>query len=126
MITPYDITLEGLATDTESLADFIQYELKGSIPESYAKIQGRITLYNETSPETETDSIGSNSSISSYKKSGKLSTGGIIAIIIPCVAILCIVGILALIIGKSAPPALSSMDYASESHNNIATKSLKI
>ena len=126
MITPYDITLEGLATDTESLADFIQYELKGSIPESYAKIQGRITLYNETNPETETDSIGSNSSISSYKKSGKLSTGGIIAIIIPCVAILCIVGILALIIGKSAPPALSSMAYASESQNNFATKSLKI
>ena len=127
MFNQYETTKEGLATDTESLTDFIRYDLNGSIPESYSQMQGRITASNETSTDTDaatdtdTDSQDANSTTATYKHSDGLSTGAIVAIIIPCVVVLCLAAALALMFGKSAPAAASQAIQPSESQNNFVT-----
>ena len=44
MFNNYLVSREALSTDTQSLSDFIKYELNGNIPESYAQTQGRISI----------------------------------------------------------------------------------
>ena len=44
MFNKFLISREALSTDTQSLSDFIRYELNGNIPERYAQTQGRIKI----------------------------------------------------------------------------------
>ena len=126
MFTKYETSKEGLATDTESITDYIRYQLNGTIPERYSKTQGRITASNETSTNTDkatdkatdTNSEDGNSTTPTYRHSDGLSTGAIVAIIIPCVVVLCLAAILALMLSKRAPAAAPHIQ-ASESQNNF-------
>ena len=47
MLSDYEITREALVTDTNALSIFIEYNLKGEIPEKYSESQGRIIATNE-------------------------------------------------------------------------------
>ena len=97
MFSDYEITREALATDTHALSIFIEYNLKGEIPEKYSESQGRIIATNEIDK-----SVGR---IRTYKKKNKgLSVGTIIAIIIPCVAIVTILVALILMNRKGSFP----------------------
>ena len=124
MFNKYETSKEGLATDTESITDYIRYHLNGTIPESYSKTQGRITASNETSTNTDeatdtnSEDGNSNSTTPTYRHSDGLSTGAIVAIIIPCVVVLCLAAILALMLSKRAPAAAPHIQ-ASESQNNF-------
>ena len=126
MFTKYETSKEGLATDTESITDYIRYQLNGTIPERYSKTQGRITASNETSTNTDkatdkatdTNSEDGNSTTPTYRHSDGLSTGAIVAIIIPCVVVLCLAAILALMLSKRAPAAVPHVQ-PSESQNNF-------
>ena len=122
MFTKYETSKEGLATDTESITDYIRYELNGTIPERYSKTQGRISASNETSTNTDkatdTNSEDGNSTTPTYRHSDGLSTGAIVAIIIPCVVVLCLAAILALMLSKRAPAAALRVQ-PSESQNNF-------
>ena len=55
MFTPYEITNESIFTDTDAFAQYIEYNLNGTIPETYKDYQGRIKIYNKTETETETE-----------------------------------------------------------------------
>ena len=102
MLTEYDVSREALVTDTQALSDFIEEDLNGTIPEKYSQLQGRINITNET--ETETEKINGIYRNIKKNKSG-LSAGIIIAIILPCVAVLSIIVILAFVMkGNVAPP----------------------
>ena len=97
MLSDYEITREALVTDTHALSNFIEYDLKGEIPEKYTESQGRIIASNEIN-----ESVGS---IRTYKKKKNgLSAGAIIAIIIPCVAIVTIIAALILMNIKGSFP----------------------
>ena len=97
MFSDYEITREALVTDTHALSIFIEYNLKGEIPEKYPESQGRIIATNEIDK-----SVGR---IRTYKKKNKgLSAGTIIAIIIPCVAIVTILAVLILMNRKGSFP----------------------
>ena len=48
MLSDYEITREALVTDTHALSNFIEYDLKGEIPEKYSESQGRIIATNGT------------------------------------------------------------------------------
>ena len=110
MFSKYEVTNESLVTDTDAFVSYIQNNLNGTIPDKYNNYQGRINFNNQTiipssssSKEEEKDiettitsDIKDNSTIGKFsyfhKKSGnKLSTGGIIAIIVSCVAALGII-----------------------------------
>ena len=97
MFSDYEITREALVTDTHALSNFIEYNLKGEIPEKYTESQGRIIASIEIN-----ESVGS---IRTYKKKKNgLSAGAIIAIIIPCVAIVTIIAALILMNIKGSFP----------------------
>ena len=115
MLSEYDVSREALVTDTQSLSDFIEEDLKGTIPEKYSQLQGRINITNET----ETEQINDIYRNIKKNKSG-LSAGIIIAIILPCVAVLSIIAILAFVMkGNVAPPqAIPSLG----SEDNFASK----
>ena len=115
MLSEYDVSREALVTDTQSLSDFIEEDLKGTIPEKYSQLQGRINITNET----ETEQINDIYRNIKKNKSG-LSVGIIIAIILPCVAALSIIAILAFVMkGNVAPPqAIPSLG----SEDNFASK----
>ena len=79
MFSKFEIINESEFTDTESLAYYIKKELKGEIPKKYKSLQNRIRVIN-----------GKNKN-SNFKKSGRLSTGIIIGIIVSLAFILIIV-----------------------------------
>ena len=130
MFNKYDTVKEGLATDTEPLSDYIKNDLNGAIPESYSQTQGRITASNSTSTDTDaatnastdaddTDSNDFNSTFQTYKQSDGISTGAIVAIIIPCVVVLCLAVALALMLSNSAHAETTSVIQSSDSQNNF-------
>jgi len=49
MFSKYDVVLEGIYTDTDSIAYFIKNDLNGTIPAEYKDFQGRINLVNDSS-----------------------------------------------------------------------------
>ena len=55
MLTPYEVINESIYTDTDAFAQYIEYNLNGTIPETYKDYQGRIKIYNKTETETETE-----------------------------------------------------------------------
>ena len=118
MFAGYEITREGLVTDTQALSDFIEYNLKGEIPKEYSEIQGRIKITNKT------DDSDDETYKPYLKKNKGLSTGAIIAIIIPCVVALVAISAFVLIIRKRSSTInnISSI----ESKNNIAPKLTKV
>jgi len=83
MLAKYKVVLEGLYTDTDSIANYIKNNLNGTIPASYKDFQGRINLVD-----------GSNSSNNQKKSSQGLSTGSSIAIIVPLILALIAVAII--------------------------------
>jgi 2',3'-cyclic-nucleotide 2'-phosphodiesterase (5'-nucleotidase family) len=115
MLSEYDVSREALVTDTQALSDFIEEDLKRTIPEKYSQLQGRINITNET----ETEQINDIYRNIKKNKSG-LSAGIIIAIILPGVAALSIIAILAFVMkGNVAPPqAIPSLG----SEDNFASK----
>ena len=110
MFSDYEITREALVTDTHALSNFIEYDLKGEIPEKYTESQGRIIATNEID-----ESVGS---IRTYKKKKKgLSGSTIIAIIIPCVAVVTILA--ALILMNKKGSSLFNNKLSQESQDKI-------
>jgi len=71
-----------------------------------------------TDKATDTNSEDGNSTTPTYRHSDGLSTGAIVAIIIPCVVVLCLAAILALMLSKRAPAAAPHVQ-PSESQNNF-------
>jgi len=111
MLSKYDVILEGLLTDTDSLANYIKNDLNGTIPASYKDFQGRINLVNGSNsslipssiPDTEEPKSNNNSNFLRFnqrKSSQGLSAGGIVAIIVPIVAALIAVGILSMMCSR--------------------------
>ena len=95
MFSDYEITREALVTDTHALSNFIEYDLKGEIPEKYTESQGRIIASIEIN-----ESVGS---IRTYKKKKNgLSAGAIVAIVLATVAVVAAV-IVALLLLKTGP-----------------------
>ena len=115
MLSEYDVSREALVTDTQSLSDFIEEDLKGTIPEKYSQLQGRINITNET----ETEQINDIYRNIKKNKSG-LSAGIIIAIILPCVAVLSIIAILAFVMKGNVAPPKAIPSFGSE--DNFASK----
>ena len=110
MFSDYEISREALVTDTHALSNFIEYNLKGEIPEKYTESQGRIIATNEID-----ESVGS---IRTYKKKKKgLSGSTIIAIIIPCVAVVTILA--ALILMNKKGSSLFNNKLSQESQDKI-------
>ena len=56
MFNKYDISREALSTDTQSLSDFIKYDLEGNIPEIHAQTQGRIINSKDISSNPDSNS----------------------------------------------------------------------
>jgi len=96
MLSKYDVIQEGLLTDTDSLSYYIKNHLNGKIPEEYKDLQGRINLVNGSKSNDNFDF----SRINQRKSSQGLSTGGIIAIIIPTVAALIAVAIISVMCSR--------------------------
>ena len=118
MLTKYDVVLEGLFTDTDSIANYIKNNLNGTNPSYYKEFQGRINLVNGSDsslipssipssiPSTEEPKSNNASNFYRFcqkKSSGGLSTGGIIAIIIPSIVVLIAAGIIAMICARKHP-----------------------
>ena len=115
MLSEYDVSREALVTDTQALSDFIEEDLKRTIPEKYSQLQGRINITNET----ETEQINDIYRNIKKNKSG-LSAGIIIAIILPCVAALSIIAILAFVMKGNVAPPQAIPSFGSE--DNFASK----
>jgi len=96
MLSKYDVIREGLFTDTDTLADYIKNDLNGTIPAEYKDFQGRINLVNGSKSNDNSDF----SRINQRKSNQGLSTGGIIAIIIPTVAALIAVAIISVMCSR--------------------------
>ena len=141
MLSKYDVVLEGLYTDTDSIANYIKNNLNGTIPAYYKEFQGRINLVNgsdsslipssipssnpSSNPTSNPSSIASteepkfNNASNFYrfnqkKSNGGLSTGGIIAIIISSIVVLIAAGIIAMICSRKHP----MNSYALNSNNS--------
>ena len=114
MLAEFDIFNESLYTDTDALCNFINKNLNGEIPEEYKDFQGRINMINENIIPSSSNSIKNdtqiipNSSISNqndteissfypYKKKSGLSSGSIVAIVLPLVAAFIIISVTALV-----------------------------
>ena len=97
------------------MSDFIEEDLKRTIPEKYSQLQGRINITNET----ETEQINDIYRNIKKNKSG-LSAGIIIAIILPCVAALSIIAILAFVMKGNVAPPQAIPSFGSE--DNFASK----
>ena len=110
MIAKYDVVLEGLYTDTDSIANYIKDDLNGTIPAFYKDFQGRINLVN-----------GSDSSNNQKKSSKGLSTGAIIAIIVPSVSVLIAVTIISIWCFRKKAVANHTL-YSSNSNMDLKAK----
>ena len=111
MFNDYEIFNETLMSDTDSLAFYIKNNLNGTIPNKYKDLQGRINIFN--SSEIQSSTVPSSNSGSStdesindfrvdkkISSSGGLSTGTIIAIIIPLVILLTTIFIITMILSR--------------------------
>jgi hypothetical protein len=131
MFAEYEVSQEGLLTDTDSLSYFIKNDLNGKIPSEYKDLQGRINFVNGSIPSTTSNPTSNPTSIteepslnnqtSSWryiqrKNSQGLSTGGIIAIIIPIVVALIAVAIIAMMCANKTAPIQKSQ-YESTNSN---------
>ena len=120
MFAGYEVYQEGLLTDTDSIAYFIKNDLNGKIPSEYKDLQGRINFVNGSNPTSIPSTIPSStpSSTSSprnndtnigrfvqRKKSGGLSTRGILAIIIPALVVIIAATIIAMICSNKNVPS---------------------
>ena len=138
MFTEYDVDREALMTDTDAVALYIQNNLNGIIPKEYSELQGRINIVNSTSdtntatttittssPTTTSDnSNDSNISPYYYRKSNKgLSTGAIIAILVPCIVAVIAAIILALVCKSSTSAAAIPQN---SSFNNLVIPNKQI
>ena len=131
MLADYEITKDALVTDTHALSNFIENNLKGELPEKYSKIQGRIKITNESDKSDqldksdepdESDKSNKTDGITRpyYKKSEGLSTGVMVAIIVPCIVVLLAMSIVAIILRKSSSPSynLSSVENVNKIYPN--------
>ena len=133
MFDKYDVYNESLFTDTDAVAYFIKNDLKGEIPSSYKDFQGRINIYNSSEADSTTEVITTIPLITTpqttfipastipknetdfyryrdRKSSGGLSTGGIIAIIIPLAVVVVAISIIALMCSNRSyqnPPIIN-------------------
>jgi len=110
MLAKYEVVLEGIYTDTDSIAYFIKNDLNGKIPAFYKDFQGRINLVN-----------GSDSSNNQKKSSKGLSTGAIIAIIVPSVSVLIAVTIISIWCFRKKAVANHTL-YSSNSNMDLKAK----
>ena len=131
MFAEYEESQEGLLTDTDSLSYFIKNDLNGKIPSEYKDLQGRINFFNGSIPSTTSNPTSNPTSITEEpspnnqtsnwryiqrKNSQGLSTGGIIAIIIPIVVALIAVAIIAMMCANKTAPIQKSQ-YESTNSN---------
>ena len=131
MFAEYEVSQEGLLTDTDSLSYFIKNDLNGKIPSEYKDLQGRINFFNGSIPSTTSNPTSNPTSIteepslnnqtSSWryiqrKNSQGLSTGGILAIIIPIVVALIAVVIISMMCANKTAPIQKSQ-YESTNSN---------
>lgn len=111
MFGKYDVTKDCLITETDQLSDYIENALKGEIPEEYKDLQGRINIdkkdnidnidnENNIKNESEIYQITNNFK---RKNSRKLSAGGIVAIVLSCLAVLIIVTTLIFLLKSKTP-----------------------
>ena len=118
MFNKYDIFNESLLTDSDAIADYIVSELNKEIPEKYNKLQGRINLVNGSVSSSTTEI----KKLIEKKNSNGLSTGGIIAIIIPSVLLLLAAVAIAFMCSKNgaiAQPISMNSDNVLGSNSNI-------
>ena len=114
MLDEFDVINETLYTDSDALCNFINKNLNGEIPEKYKDYQGRINMINGNiiaSPSNSNNNdtqIIPNSSISNqndtkissfypHKKNSGLSSGSIVAIVLPLVAAFITISVTALV-----------------------------
>ena len=107
MLSEYPVFNESVLTDTDSLAYYIRDKLKGEIPSSYKDFQGRANILNSstfvTTIPNSTTLPKNNSDFYRFKErksKGGLSTGGIIAIVIPLSVVLISISIISLMCSK--------------------------
>jgi len=111
MFGKYDVTKDCLISETDQLSAYIGNALKGEIPEEYKDLQGRININKK---DDSTDSINNDDNINNEtiyqinnnfkrKNSRKLSAGGIVAIVLSCVAVLIIVTALIFLLKSKTP-----------------------
>ena len=109
------------------IAYFIRDDLNGKIPKEYKDLQGRINLVNGSIPSsnpastscTEQPSSDNNTNILRYsqrKKSQGLSTGSIIAIIIPTIVAIIAVAVIAMICWNKNTPTQNLSDISTNSN----------
>ena len=130
MFAEYEVSQEGLLTDTDSLSYFIKNDLNGKIPSEYKDLQGRINFVNSSIPSNTSNPTSNPTSITEEpspnnqtsnwryiqrKNSQGLSTGGIIAIIIPIVVALIAVVIISMMCANKTAPIQKSQYESSNS-----------
>ena len=120
MFTNYEVFNESLLTDSDSIALYIKDELEGEIPEKYKDFQGRINFVNNTEISIEStapnnQSVDINKFIPKKKSRGGLSTGGIIAIMIPCLILIIGAAILGIMCSRNADIPGKPISVKSES-----------
>lgn len=111
MFAKYEVINESLITETDSLVQYIQTVLKGEIPEEYKEVQGRINKVNSTDIQKIRHYF--------HRNSSGLNAGGIVAIILSCVAVL---GILAAALFLLRPKVSSQIDGSKISEINSISK----
>ena len=121
MMAKYEVFKEGLLTDTDAIAYYIKNDLKGIIPAEYKNFQGRINLVNGSTTSSSTEQPRSDNNTDSWrfyqrKKSQGLSTGGIIAIIIPSIVALIAVAVIAMMCSNKNTPTQNISNINSNSH----------
>ena len=116
-------------TDTDSIAYFIKDYLNGTIPAEYKDLQGRINLVNGSTTSSSTEQPRSDNNTDSWrfyqrKKSQGLSTGGIIAIIIPSIVALIAVAVIAMMcVNKNTPTQnLSNLNTNISNNSHVGLK----
>ena len=110
MFAKYEVYNESLMTDTDSLDNYIKNDLNGSIPLKYKDLQGRIIIINNSDI---------NSLLNKKRDRWILSTGEIIAIIVPLVIILIVVSIIAIIILYSIKSQYHGYPILIRSESNV-------
>ena len=115
MFANFNVTNESIFTDTDALNNYIHNFPNGEIPENYKYFQGRININKNQTDTKYFHYFG-------YKKrDDKLSAGGIIAIILSCVAALAIIGIVLFFINRKKIPPSPKIQIPNEleSEDNI-------
>ena len=100
MLAEFDVASDTLYTDTDALCNFIYKNLNGEIPEKYKDYQGRINMINETTIPSSSITIPNSTEINRfypYRKKSGLSSGSIVAIVLPLVAAFIAITITALV-----------------------------